>query len=245
MLKPHLFPYIQLNPYKKCHLVNWTSQRKWIECQAVNQNNWRAGNMNSSSPEREREKKKWAELTRTSTKTIEWACQVWMKYAKCKYCGGIFKLLRHSEFEMAHQHRNTCITLEFIPQIDPTHTRTQGCDASFFSASKWKVLCSVCIYVYSNIHSSWQRQKKTKHKIRLNGFSCWKWSKLRNMWLLHRWKQFLTVRNCVCVCIVSECQKNESAFLERHFQRLPSKKKREQIVLYYKWFINKQNRVTK
>lgn len=147
----------------------------------------------------EREKKKWAELTRTSTKTIEWACQVWMKYAKCKYCGGIFKLLRHSEFEMAHLHQNTCITLEFIPQIDPTHTRTQGCDATFFSASKWKVLCSVCIYVYSNIHSSWQRQKKTKHKIRLNGFSCWKWSKLRNMWLLHRWKQFLTVRNCVCV----------------------------------------------
>lgn len=51
--------------------------------------------------------------------------------------------------------------------------------------SKWKVLCRNVYFIYIcwNIHSSWQRQKKTKRKIRLN---CYKWSKLQRqnkVWL--------------------------------------------------------------
>lgn len=101
---------------------------------------------------------------------------------------------------------------------------------------KWKVLCRNVYFIYIcwNIHSSWQRQRKTKRKIRLN---CCKWSKLQTknkMWLLCRYFLFCTsapISNEFRAILIEKETQNESAFLERHFQRLSKKTGTNRIVL--------------
>lgn len=79
------------------------SQRKWIEYQAVNQNNWRA-DVNSSSTNNgeldiellrffftvEEPNRNGIEHDARTTKYRPLR-QVEMKYAKCKYCGGFIQ----------------------------------------------------------------------------------------------------------------------------------------------------------